>query len=201
MTKNFTQEDLFSAAEEIKQGKVVGFPTDTVYGVGVRYDCESAIERMKWVKGRPESKPFPMMVQSAAQMNEVAWLDEDAFALVEKMTPGPLTLVLRKKDSVPDFATNGKATIAIRIPDHPFVLELLKKTGPMLVTSANLSDHPSCKTFDEVMAQLEGRLDAIVEGECGSGIASTIVDVTEKPIKILREGTISLSEIMEVIEK
>jgi len=202
MTKDFTQKDLFSVAEEIRNGKVVAFPTDTVYGVGVRYDDEQAIARMKWCKGRPEEKPFPMMVCDAVQMASVAWLDEEILRLVKKMTPGPLTLVLKKKEHVADSVTNGKDTIAIRIPDHRFVLDLLEQVGvPMLVTSANLSDHPSCTTYAEVMEQLDGRIDAIVDGKCGSGVASTIVDVTEKPFRILRKGTISYSEIMEGIKE
>ena len=201
MTKTFTQNDLSFVSEEIMNGKVVAFPTDTVYGVGVRYDHQQAIEQMKWVKGRPESKPFPMMVSDAAQMSEIAEVDEDVKRIVNRWTPGALTLVLRKKKTVPDFVTNGKDTIAIRIPDHAFVLSLLKMTGPMMVTSANLSDYPSCRTYEEVMKQLDQRLDGIVEGECGSGVASTIIDVTQRPYKILRQGTISLEEIMEELEK
>ena len=202
MTKDFTLKDLNAVAEEVKAGKVVAFPTDTVYGVGVRYDDEAAIEAMKRSKGRPESKPFPMMVYDEVQMASVAWMDEDILRLVRRLTPGALTLVLKKKDNVPDFVTNGKETIAIRIPDHRFVLDLLEKVGvPMLVTSANLSDYPSCKSYSEVMEQLDGRIDAIVDGECGSGVASTIVDVTCKPFKILREGAISLSDIMEGIKE
>ena len=202
MTKDFTLKDLSAVAEEVKSGKVVAFPTDTVYGVGVRYDDEAAIEAMKRSKGRPESKPFPMMVCDEVQMASVAWIDEDILRLVKRLTPGALTLVLRKKETVPDFVTNGKDTIAIRIPDHRFVLDLLEKVGvPMLVTSANLSDHPSCRTYAEVMEQLDGRIDAIVDGPCGSGVASTIVDVTSKPFKILREGAISLEEIMEGIKE
>ena len=202
MTKDFTLKDLSAVAEEVKTGKVVAFPTDTVYGVGVRYDDEAAIEAMKRSKGRPESKPFPMMVCDEVQMASVAWIDEDILRLVRRLTPGALTLVLKKKDNVPDYVTNGKDTIAIRIPDHRFVLDLLEKVGvPMLVTSANLSDYPSCRTYHEVMEQLDGRIDAIVDGECGSGVASTIVDVTCKPFKILREGAISLSDIMEGIKE
>lgn len=202
MTKDFTLKDLSAVAEEVKTGKVVAFPTDTVYGVGVRYDDEAAIEAMKRSKGRPESKPFPMMVCDEVQMASVAWIDEDILRLVRRLTPGALTLVLKKKDNVPDYVTNGKDTIAIRIPDHRFVLDLLEKVGvPMLVTSANLSDYPSCRTYHEVMEQLDGRIDAIVDGQCGSGVASTIVDVTCRPFKILREGAISLEEIMEGIKE
>ena len=202
MTKDFTLKDLSAVAEEVKSGKVVAFPTDTVYGVGVRYDDEAAIEAMKRSKGRPESKPFPMMVCDEVQMASVAWIDEDILRLVRRLTPGALTLVLKKKDNVPDYVTNGKDTIAIRIPDHRFVLDLLEKVGvPMLVTSANLSDYPSCRTYHEVMEQLDGRIDAIVDGQCGSGVASTIVDVTCRPFKILREGAVSLEEIMEGIKE
>lgn len=200
MTKDYTPKDMKMIVKEVLDGKVIAFPTDTVYGVGVRYDDTSAIERLKWVKGRPEDKPFPMMVSSVTQLEKVAWLDVNIIKIINKFTPGALTLVLNKKDNVSDVVTNGKSTIAVRIPDDRFVLDLIDAVGiPLLVTSANLSNKPSCTTFDEVINDLDGRIDGIVDGVCGSGVASTILDVTSYPFKILRQGDITLEQIMEVI--
>ncbi len=200
MSEILELNELEKVASLIKSGKVVCFPTDTVYGVGVIYDNQEAIKNMKIAKGRDENKPFPMMVCDYEQISEVAIVDENIKKIVHKFTPGALTLVMRKNDSVKQYVTNGKDTIAIRIPDNKFILDLLKLVGkPMLVTSANLSDYPSCNNINEVLKQLDNRVDAIVNGECGTGVASTIIDVTDNKIKLLRMGTISLDEIEKEI--
>ena len=200
MSEILELNELEKVASLIKSGKVICFPTDTVYGVGVIYDNEDAIKNMKIAKGRDENKPFPMMVCDYVQMSEVAKVDESIKKIVHKFTPGALTLVMRKNENIEDYVTNGKDTIAIRIPDNKFILDLLKLVGkPMLVTSANLSDYPSCTNISEVLKQLDNRVDAIVSGECGTGVASTIIDVTNKEIKMLRVGTISLEEIIKEI--
>ena len=200
MSEILELKEVEKVANLIKDGKVVCFPTDTVYGVGVIYDNVDAIKQMKIAKGRDENKPFPMMVCDYEQMSTVAKVDENIKKIVDKFTPGALTLVMRKNENIEDYVTNGKDTIAIRIPDNKFILDLLKLVGkPMLVTSANLSDHPSCTTMKQVLSQLDNRVDAIVEGECGTGVASTIIDVTNKEIRMLRVGTITLQEIEKEI--
>ena len=200
MSEILELKEVEKVANLIKDGKVVCFPTDTVYGVGVIYDNVDAIKQMKIAKGRDENKPFPMMVCDYEQMSTVAKVDENIKKIVDKFTPGALTLVMRKNENIEDYVTNGKDTIAIRIPDNKFILDLLKLVGkPMLVTSANLSDHPSCTTMIQVLSQLDNRVDAIVEGECGTGVASTIIDVTNKEIRMLRVGTITLQEIEKEI--
>ncbi len=200
MSEILELKEVEKVANLIKDGKVVCFPTDTVYGVGVIYDNVDAIKQMKIAKGRDENKPFPMMVCDYEQMSTVAKVDENIKKIVDKFTPGALTLVMRKNENIEDYVTNGKDTIAIRIPDNKFILDLLKLVGkPMLVTSANLSDYPSCNNINEVLKQLDNRVDAIVNGECGTGVASTIIDVTDNKIKLLRMGTISLDEIEKEI--
>ena len=180
----------------LRDGKLVAFPTDTVYGLACVYDNEEAILRMKEAKGRSELKPFPMMVRNVDQAKRVAVCDERSTKIMEKWMPGALTLVMNKLESVPGYVTNGSKTVAIRIPDDSFVLSLLELVGkPLLVTSANLSDHLPGHDDKEVLAQLEGRIDAIVRGEAHGVRPSTIIDVTQDEMRVLREGPISIDRI------
>lgn len=197
----YSKEDLKVVCKEIGLGKVLAFPTDTVYGLGVRYDNLEALKRLKKAKFRPDTKPIPMMVSSLAQIEEVAYVNKTAKKLICQFMPGAFTIVLKKKESVPSYVSNGLETIAIRMPNDPFVLSIMENIKvPMLVTSANLSAKHSCTTAKEVLEQLEGRIDGIVMGESGSSVASTIVDATGEEIKILREGNITEASIRKVVE-
>lgn len=190
-TIRYHKEDIQAVVKQLKQKKVIAFPTDTVYGLGVIYD-EEALAALKYSKGRPENKPIPTMVGSLAQMEEIAVLNEEAKKLAAAFMPGAFTMILKKKDSVADFVTNGMETIGIRMPQDDFVLELLRQVGsPMLVTSANLSGEATGLVDVQVLSQLDGRIDGIVLGEAGGKVASTIVDMTSGKLKILREGPIS----------
>lgn len=200
-TLRFEKREIDKVLEALKSGKVVAFPTDTVYGLGVIYDQE-ALKRLKDAKGRSETKPIPTMVSSYAQLMQIAEINKQAKQLIKAFMPGALTLVMKKKDCVPDFVTNGKATIAVRMPDDPFVLSLIEGCGgPLLVSSANRSEMPSALNDREVFSQLDGRIDAVVIGTAGGEKASTIIDVSEAEIKILRIGDISAAQIREALEK
>ena len=199
MTRILKQSDINFIISELKAGRIVAFATDTVFGVGVIYNNYQAVKRLKAAKGRDENKPFPLMVYNSSQMHQVAFLNEREEKIVDKLTPGPLTLVLKKKDVINSEFTSGKDTIAIRIPNDQFVLELLKQTGPMFVTSANISNMPSANNTKEVLAQLDGEIDYVVDGESRSHIASTIIDCTKKDIVLLREGEISIEDIKQAI--
>lgn len=185
--------------EALRSSKIVAFATDTVFGIGVIYSDYQAVKKMKVAKGRDEKKPFPLMVYNLSQMHEVAFLTEREEKIVEKLTPGALTLVLKKKDVIKDEFTNGFDTIAIRIPDDAFVLHLLKEVGPMYVTSANISGQASANCTEEVLRQLDGKIDMIVEGQAKSHVASTIIDCTGENIKILRQGDITMEDINSAI--
>lgn len=140
------------------------------------------------------------MCSNIEMVKEVAELSKAAETLFKHFSPGAITLVLKKKPSVPDYVTNGFATIAIRIPDNEAILKIIELLGkPLLVTSANLSDEPSMKTYSEVFSKLNGRIDAIVCMDAKSEVASTIVDVTDG-VKILRLGQISLDDIKEIVD-
>ena len=200
-TIRYHKEDIQAVVKQLKQKKVIAFPTDTVYGLGVIYD-EEALAALKYSKGRPENKPIPTMVGSLAQMEEIAVLNEEAKKLVAAFMPGAFTMILKKKDSVADFVTNGMETIGIRMPQDDFVLELLRQVGsPMLVTSANLSGEATGLVDVQVLSQLDGRIDGSVLGEAGGKVASTIVDMTSGKLKILREGPISKAMLEAALKK
>ena len=200
--KIYNKSEIDTIALELKNGKVIAFPTDTVYGVSVIYDDLAALENLKLAKGRPETKPIPTMVASLEQIRKIALVDDRALKVIKSFMPGAITIILPKKDEVSDYITNGKKTIAIRMPNDEFILELIDKCGkPLLVSSANLSGGDNSFTTNDVLAQLDGRIDGIVEGTAGGKLASTIVDLTGDNIIILREGPISYEEIVKTLEK
>lgn len=195
-TQRLTKKDSAQIVEILNCGGVVAFPTDTVYGLAVRYDLKEAILKMKEAKQRPETKPFPMMVSSKAQIERVAVTDARSQKLIDQWMPGALTLVFKKRPEIDELVTNGFPTIGIRMPDDDFVLEIINRVGvPLLVPSANLSGQSSCTTSEEVLKQLDGRIDAVVLGESGASTASTVCDTTGDELKILRQGPIKLEDL------
>ena len=195
-TLRLEKHQLEKVAEILNRGGVVAFPTDTVYGLAVRCDRLDAIQKMKEAKQRPESKPFPMMVNSLAQIEAVALLDERDHRLIRHWMPGALTMIFAKRPEVPEIITNGFNTIGIRMPDDPWILELIGKLNcALLVPSANLSGEAPTSLSDEVLRQLDGRIDAVVLGNSGAQIASTLIDTREASIKVIRQGKLTLEEI------
>ena len=185
----------------LKQGGLVAFPTDTVYGLGACADLVSAVELVYAVKKRPQNMALPLLLAHTSQISKVAQpVPEIAWLLAHRFLPGALTLVLRKSGSVPDIITAGAATIAVRVPAHPVPVALIEGVGaPIVGTSANLSGQPSLLTGDEVQAQLGDQIGLIIDaGRCPGGRESTIVDVTGETPLVLREGKIPLEELQRV---
>lgn len=185
----------------LRQGGIVAYPTDTVYGLGACASVPQAVERVYKVKERPPNIPLPLLLADTSQITEVAEsVPPIAWLLIDNFLPGALTLVLPKSSSVPDTITGGGTTIAIRIPDHPIPVSLIAGLGkPIVGTSANLSGQPSPLTAEDVHSQLGDGIDLIIDGgRCSGGKESTIVDVTgERPV-VLREGAISREELEQV---
>lgn len=200
MTKVVLENQMNEICDVIQKGGIVAFPTETVYGVGIHFDDEEALERLMEAKNRDYSKAITLMVADKKDISQYAYISPQAQKMIDQFMPGMITLVFKKKESVRDSMTNGKSTIGIRIPDSEFVLSLLKKVGPMLVTSANLSQHSNTTSTQEVLNQLDGRIDLVVDGKTSDNIASTVVDVSQDEIKILRAGKITKEQIEEAIK-
>lgn len=200
MTKVVLENQMNEICDVIQKGGIVAFPTETVYGVGIHFDDEEALERLMEAKNRDYSKAITLMVADKKDISQYAYISPQAQKMIDQFMPGMITLIFKKKESVRDSMTNGKSTIGIRIPDSEFVLSLLKKVGPMLVTSANLSQHSNTTSTQEVLNQLDGRIDLVVDGKTSDNIASTVVDVSQDEIKILRAGKITEEQIEEAIK-
>ncbi len=179
----------------------MAFPTDTVYGVGALAFDRIAVESIYTAKGRPVEKAIPVLIGEVGDLEKVALeVPKVALKLADHFWPGPLTLVVPKRLELPD-AVSADSTVGVRIPDHPFARSLLRITGPMAVTSANLSGSPNPTTAAEVFTQLGGRIPLILDGgTVPGGIPSTVVDCTGAEPKILRNGSISHKQILEITE-
>jgi len=185
----------------LRQGGLVAFPTDTVYGLGVGVNIPQAVERVYQVKGRPANMALPLLLADILQINEVAEpVPPIAWLLAKKFLPGALTMVLPRSKSVPDTITAGSETVAVRIPAHPVPVALVRGLGmPIVGTSANLSGKPSALTANDVYCQFGDKVDLVIDGgRCPGGRESTIIDVTGKVPVILREGAISERELRQV---
>lgn len=192
------QQQIKRGISILKQGGIVAFPTDTVYGLGACMSLSEAVERVYEVKERSRDMPLPLLLADISEINKVAEsVPPIAWTLIHRFWPGGLTIVLPKSNFVPAIVTAGGNTVGIRIPAHPIPIALIKGLGaPIVGTSANLSGKPSPLTADEVHAQLGNRIDMIIDGgRCPGGTESTIVDVTGKTPVILREGAISREEL------
>ena len=185
----------------LKQGGLVAYPTDTVYGLGAWSNLSRAIERIYEIKERPRNMPLPLLLADISQISEFAQqVPPSAWLLINKYLPGALTLVLTKSSTVPDTVTGSGSTVALRVPAHPVPVAIIKGLGaPIVGTSANLSGRPSPLTAEEVYAQLGDSVDLIIDGgKCPGGKESTVVDVTGEKVVVLREGAISRQEIKRV---
>ena len=182
----------------LRQGGIVAYPTDTVYGLGASINIRQSVERIYLVKQRPLDMALPLLVASFSQIDELAGtVPAVALKLISQFLPGALTIVLPASSSVPDVITAGGTTVAIRIPAHPIPLALIEGIGtPLVGTSANISSKPSPLTAAEVHKQLGNEVDLIIDdGQPCPGTASTIVDVTGEMPVVTREGAISREEI------
>jgi len=188
------------ALKVLRAGGLVAFPTDTVYGLGALAFDQRAVESVYAAKGRSEDKAIPVLLGDANDLDQVAIsLPPTARQLAERFWPGPLTLVVQKRPNLPD-AVSLSNTVGVRVPDHPVARALLRASGPMAVTSANLSGEPSPRTAEEVLKQLAGRVALIVDGgRTPGGVPSTVLDCTQTEPHILRAGPITLEQIREIL--
>ena len=185
----------------LRAGGVIAFPTDTSYGLGADPFSEAAVRRIFGVKGRTEDKPILLLVNSIEMARSVAMVSDRALAVAERFWPGPLTMILPAGPNVPSLVTAGTGTVGLRWPAAPFALKLVSALNrPLTATSANRSGMAAAVTAEEVRAQLEDRLDLLIDG--GSLPArggSTLLDLTSTPPRILREGPVSAAALHDVL--
>ena len=191
------------AVLEIKRGEVVAFPTDTFVALGADALSAFALAKLRKLKARPDVMPIPILISDIDGMDAVAReVSDDAFALAERFWPGPLTIILRKTDKVPDLATGGLDSVGVRIPDHPVALEIISAVGvPVTGTSANISTYPPARSPREALG-IFPNLAAIVDKPCGKwNLPSTVVDMSRSVPRIVRRGAVPLAELQRIVPK
>ncbi len=195
-------DDVELAAEIIRGGGVVAFPTETVYGLGANAFCGEAVGKIFAAKGRPADNPLIVHVSDAGQIAEIAAeLNDHAHLFIEKFFPGPLTIVAKGTGRVSEMATCGMDSIAFRMPANPLAQELINAAGiPLVAPSANISGRPSPTTWAAVLEDLNARIECILKGErTDIGLESTVVDCTGNFPVLLRAGAVSLEELRAVV--
>lgn len=202
MTTGINQKDMAKAGGILRSGGLVAFPTETVYGLGANALDEQAARKIYEAKGRPSDNPLIVHIAAMEDLYQIVRkVPEKAVRLAEKFWPGPLTMIFGKNEKVPYGTTGGLDTVAVRMPDHPVALELIRAGGGYVAApSANLSGRPSPTLACHVREDMDGRIDMIIDGgRVGIGVESTIVDVSQDPPAILRPGYINRTMLREVI--
>ncbi len=187
-------------AKQLRDGGVVAFPTETVYGLGASAWNADAIARIFELKGRPPDNPLIVHVGSLEMVETlVTEISEDARRLMEQFWPGPLTIIFPKRPEVLDIVTAGIPTVAVRMPDHPIPLRLISEAGPLAAPSANTSGRPSPTRAEHVRQDFRDDIPIIEGGSCQYGLESTVLDLSQRPYTVLRPGHITQSELEKAL--
>ena len=194
------KNDYQKALEALNNHQVIAFPTETVYGLGVFYDDYQAYVLLNKIKRRREDKPYTLMLFDVDQIKEYALVNDKYLPIINKYMPGPLTILLPAKDSVPGYVTHNSGVIGIRIPENEEALTLLKYVDkPLLVPSANRANEKPALSKEEVINIFGDELAYVIDGKVVGAKPSTIIDLTGKEIKLIRQGPISLEDIKKLI--
>lgn len=195
---NIDEAEIKKQAELLKEGNTVIFPTETVYGLGANALDENAVKKIYEAKGRPSDNPLIVHISSKEEVYKLANdISDKAKVLMSKFWPGPLTMIFKKKDIVPQRTSGGLDTVAIRMPSHKIARELIKQAGiPIAAPSANISGRPSPTKGEHVCAEMNGRVSGIVVGgDCNFGLESTVIDMTMDIPMILRPGSVTKEQL------
>lgn len=200
--ENFNKEDLIKASDVLKRGGLVGFPTETVYGLGANGLDEEAVKKIYKAKGRPSDNPLILHIGEVEQLDSlVKEIPEIAFKCIEEFWPGPLTIILKRSDKIPDIITAGLDSVAIRMPKELVARELINLANlPIAAPSANLSGRPSPTSGNHVIEDMMGKIDMIIDGgDTGIGLESTVLDLSVDIPMILRPGGVSFEQLKKII--
>ena len=190
------------AAKILREGGLVGMPTETVYGLAANALDGAAVKKIFLAKGRPQDNPLIVHISEFSQIKRlVKYVPEAAVKLAEAYWPGPMTMVLEKSGLIPDEVSTGLPTVGIRLPSHPVARAFISEAGvPVAAPSANLSGRPSTTTAQHVIHDMNGKIDAVLDGgPCGVGVESTIVALSCDPPRLLRPGGITLAQLRAVL--
>lgn len=194
------EKDLDEVVATLRSGSLVVFPTDTLYGLGADPFNENSVKKVFIAKNRPFDMPLSIAVSNEKMMESVAVLNDPARKLIRKFLPGPLTIMLTKKPNLPDILTSGSNQVGIRIPDHPLALRLIDRFGPITATSANLHSRPDPTEAHVAQKDFKGLAEICVDcGKTKFAEPSTIVDVSEGLVEVIRKGVISQEQIEDAL--
>lgn len=200
--KLLKQSQLDEAVEILKNGGLIAFPTETVYGLGVVYDNKEAYDRLVAVKRRAPDKPFTLMLADPEDIQKIAKLNNISNALVNEFMPGQFTMVTIAQPGLPEWCVGQTGYVGVRVADYPLIQELIRRVGkPLLVPSANRSGEQPAFNADEVIRIFGDELDAVLEGKSTSNIPSTVILVEEKYTHLSREGAVKFEDIKKVVER
>lgn len=186
--------------EDLLNGQVVGFPTDTVYGLAIIYDDKNAFDKLYSIKNRSINKPISMMVYNKDVLKEVANIDLNSKKVIDKLMPGPLTIILKAKEDLPEHVTFNMKTIGVRIPTNEVALNILKKINkPLLVTSANISNEPSLIKASDVYKKFKDCIFSLINEDSLGKDASSVISVYDG-IMIYRQGPVDINTIKNIVE-
>ena len=198
-TKVYKSNEYIKIVDDLLNGEVVGFPTETVYGLAIVYDSKKAFDKLYEIKNRSINKPISMMVANKDILKSVAYVDENSQKVIDAFMPGAVTIILKAKEDLPYFVTFNQDTIGVRIPTNDVAINILKSVNkPLLVTSANISSEPSLIKANDVYNKFNGLISSLIDEDAINGVSSTVVDV-RNDIKIYREGPISKNDIEKVL--
>lgn len=198
-----TMEQLLNnASKALNNHKVIAFPTETVYGLGVIFDSKEAYDELVKVKRRPPTKPFTLMLADKEDVEKYAALNKVSKAIVDELMPGQITMITKAQPGLPAWCISDIGNIGIRIADYGLIRELIRKTGkPLLVPSANKSSEEPGTTAQQVVDAFGDEIAAVIDGKTVSNMPSTIVHVGETHTEIFREGAITIEQIKQAIHK
>lgn len=201
-TELIDKNEYEKAVISLKKGNIVALPTETVMGFAIDAFNKDAFQKLIDIKNRPSNKAFPFVVQAKEEISKYSEVGINAKKIINHFFPGPLTIILKKKSTIPDYITSGKDTIAVRIPNDETVLKILNMLdNPILLTSANKSGEDATLNSHECYDIFNGELEYIIQGKCIYNEASTIIDLTnDSCLKIVRQGKITKEDITRILE-
>lgn len=199
---DLSEKELEEVVAVLKEGELIVYPTDTLYGIGADPFNESSVKKVFLAKERPFDMPLSIAVSNEKMMESVAVLNDNARRLIRRFMPGALTIMLTRKPTIPDILTSGANQVGIRIPNHPLAIRLIDRFGPVTSTSANLHSHKDPVDARMPMKDLKDSVKICIDcGRTAKAEPSTIVDVSEGTVEVIRKGAISQEEIEDALRE